>query len=107
MRNVTEQHGGEKMKISQTILLVVVVMAVIAATLATTQGEEAGEACENPDIFAVEQSQLSETGSSETLYGVLRESGSGGICQSENSLFEKQAGNPTTSLYKGDSYNSR
>lgn len=94
------------MKTSRVILFVVVVMTVIAVAFSTAQGEEAGEACENPDISAVEQSQLGETGLSEVLYVVLRESGSGDMCQSENSLFEKQAGKPTTSLYTDSSYNS-
>ena len=93
------------MKISQ-VLPVVIVMAIIAMAFATAQGEEMGEACENPDIFAAEQDQPSETESSETLYAVLRESGSGGICQSEDSFSEKQTGNPTTSLLS-DSYNPR
>ena len=93
------------MKTSRVILLVVVVMTVIAIAFSTAQGEEAEEACENPDISATEQSQLDETKLSEVLYIVLRESGSGDMCQSENSLFEKQAGNPTTSLYTGNSYN--
>ena len=103
---MTEQHGGEKMKISQTVLLVVIVMAVIAATLAMAQGEEAGEAYESPDMSIADEYQPDEAGSSELLCGVLRESGSGSTRQSDNSLFEKQAGNPTISLYKGDSYNS-
>ena len=93
------------MKTSRVILLVVVVMTVIAIAFSTAQGEETGEACENPDISATEQSQLDETRLSEVLYVVLRESGSGDMCQSENFLFEKQAGNPTTSLYTGNSYN--
>ena len=85
------------MKISQ-VLLVAIVIAIIATAFATAQGEETGEACENPDIFAAEQNQLSEAGTSEVLYGVLRESGSGNTCQSEDSFFGKQAGNPTTGL---------
>lgn len=91
------------MKIGQ-ILLVAIVIAIVATALVTAQ-EEVGEACENPDISAAEQDQLSETESSEVLCGVLRESGGGRICQSEGSFSKRQTGDPKNEPVTSDSCN--
>lgn len=40
-------------------------------------------------------------------YCVLRESGSGGVCQLSDSLFEKQAGDSKNEPATSDSYNPR
>ncbi len=86
------------------VLLVAIAVVIIATTSATAQGEEVGEACENPAISVTDKYQPDETGTSELLYTVLRESGSGDVCQSEDSFFGKQTGDLKNEPATGDSY---